>query len=658
MKPDRTNLYREIAGIRDIDIHFAEFARRLGDGSEELFQAALLLSNAAGRLNPALDLKTVSEKFINQCLGDKTLSNRSDIALPEYVRWVQILKDEKNSNIVGKPGEKRPIIMDEAGFVYLYRFFEYERAIARAVINRSISPELPGKPDSRLLKILFESNRENKFDIDYQEVSLFAALNSKFLVITGGPGTGKTTTVANLLVALLDQEPELQIDLVAPTGKAADRMVKSIGRTTIKLERKGVPVSLLQKIPSRSRTIHRFLDYHPDYGFRYNRNNPQTSGLLVVDEASMVSLPLMHSLFEALEDSCRVVLLGDRDQLDSVETGSVFGVLANKRFINRYSKEFKQNFQKNCRSSLSPETLQTIKPHDILTDRVVRLEHSYRFKSSSGIGVLSCMINRMEREEDIESIVYFLNNLSLNPQSAEIFSETGSPMPEKGSFDDISYGFPLSEKEFKKRLMKNVREGLYVYLDLIKELARSPITEEKVISVLDTFDNHRILCAVHHGPYGTKHINRIICDSLFREKDSKHFHGQALMVTKNDYSKNLFNGDIGIVLKDEHGQLYAWFRGEGEKTRKVSCHALPEHTTAFAMTVHKSQGSEFGHLLLILPLQPVKILSKELVYTGITRAVESLSIWATDTVMKMALATGATRTSGLEEKILSQTVYQ
>uniref|UniRef100_A0A3B0MHF9 RecBCD enzyme subunit RecD n=1 Tax=Arsenophonus endosymbiont of Trialeurodes vaporariorum TaxID=235567 RepID=A0A3B0MHF9_9GAMM len=456
---------------------------------------------------------------------------------------------------------------------------------------------------------------------DWQKIAVAVAVTSRIAVISGGPGTGKTTTVARLLATLVQLSDEkLIIQLAAPTGKAAARLTESLNNALLKLNLSADEYAVM---PEQAQTVHRLLGAQPNSQLlRYHKDNPLLLDVLIIDEASMVDLPMMARLIEALPDHARVILLGDKDQLASVEAGAVLGDLC--RFSESgYSRERAAQLTKITACNLS-DFISNDGPE--VKDRICLLRKSYRFDAQSGIGRLATAINKGNIRQ-VEQL--------LAQQNA-----------------DIAFHSIASSEKYGK-LLFDAAECYRCYLDMIKT-GRDP--EE----ILTTFNRYRLLAALREGPYGVIGLNDKLEQLLHRQGSirrpayswNKNYEGRPIMITKNDRPLGLFNGDIGVMLRDGQQDLKAYFQLPNGVIKKIQPSRLPQHETAFVMTVHKSQGSEFEHAALVLPPIFTPIISKELIYTAITRAKIQLMIYAERHVFAKALMTSTERHSGLIERLL------
>jgi exodeoxyribonuclease V alpha subunit len=541
----------------DIDRHFARFINDFGEGELPAIAAAMLSRNIRhGHI--CLDLVKGPVHF--------------DEPLPVFI-WPTLETWEKaftKNRAIGGPADGRPLVLDNAGRLYLRRYWEYEKALAEAILLRCDSQK-PANPRTG----------------DLQELAIETALARRFVVISGGPGTGKTTTVLKILERMLSQPggENLRIALAAPTGKAAARLQETLlagGANGVRQDR----------LPKSASTLHRLLGSRRNsVYFRHNAKNPLPVDLVVVDEASMVPLTMMAKLFAALPHRANVILLGDRDQLSSVEPGAVLGDIA--------------------RAASEPGPLQ---------GSLVVLDKNYRFGNESNIFALCNAV----REGEIERALKILNS---------------------GERPDVISGRTPPPLQVTERLRQRVIAGYSAYL-------RAPDPAE----ALKEFKKFRVLCALRTGPYGVESLNRTI-EKILREErlvtgTQNTYAGMPILITQNDYQLRLYNGDIGILLPDPtNGSLLAWFIGEDGGIRRVPPARLPEYEPAFVMTVHKSQGSEFDNVLLILPDKESPVLTRELIYTGLTRARSRVEVWFQESVLRAAIARTIQRGSGLRDRL-------
>lgn len=537
-----------------------------------------------------------------------------------------------------------PLVVTEHG-LYLERNYVQEGIIVelfKSIDSINLSKEEMDYIKARL-KIYFENSTKT---LNWQKFAAANAILNRISVISGGPGTGKTTTVFKILQTLIDlhhyQEKEEQapftILLAAPTGKAAARLSESIlGQIRqLQLSVEEAPIEIqtsvrqqLEKIPHVGQTLHRLLGIHPfTRKPRYNRFNPLNFDLLVVDEASMIDQQMLVQLIGALPLEGRVIFLGDKDQLSSVEAGAIMHELCvSENYTLPHIEKLHQ---------LLGETLpqsQLVNPQKTAFNYLSFLKQSYRFSEDSGLGKLAKIVNN---EAEIGFLEQFKEMMAL--------IKTGEKRSENQHQNSLQYT-PLPIVESK--LQTFIRQAFQPYITFLKQGQGIAFAEE----AFKVFSKLGVLSARRTGEYGAIELNELIRKTLFpQEYHREFFHGLPIMVTHNSVENNLFNGDIGLILKNEAGQLRAYFE-DVDSARVFSIHALPKFETAFAMTIHKSQGSEFQKILLFLGEEPSVFLTKELFYTGITRAKESVHIFANDQAIQAALKGRVDRFSFIHQRL-------
>jgi exodeoxyribonuclease V alpha subunit len=604
----------------DIDIHFARFIGRFSTNEKtepELSLAAALVSRATGEGDICLNLATLAGTVVSE------KPDGSDrLTCPPLDRWQQNLLANP---AVGRPGDACPLILDNSGRLYLYRYWNYEKKLADAIRQRAAGEQqdFNSRELAQSLDLLFPALDAQK--IDWQKVAAAVTALKRFSVITGGPGSGKTFTIARILALLCQCIPgeKLGIFLAAPTGKAAARLGESI-----KEAKRLLNCSDLVKnaIPHDVSTIHRLLK--PITGtpyFYYNAANSLPADVVVIDEASMVDLALMSKLIEAVPPEARLLLIGDKDQLASVEAGSVLGDICDRQIIHGFSKGFLSKLEQLTQFNLA-DAVPISQNVSGLQDCITVLRTSYRFSSASGIGGLGRAVNR---GDDTAALALLTN-------SAE---------------KSISWHTVPSSAHLMHGLSRKILEGYKKYLTLANP-----------VLAMEEFARFKILCALKVGPSGATAINRLAEEVLEREglisRDRRAtrlwYPGRPVLITKNDYNLGLFNGDIGITLPDPDeakDDLYVYFPDASGNFKRCPTYRLGGHETVYAMTVHKSQGSEFDHILLLLPDRDYALLTRELIYTGLTRAKQSVSIWGTEPVLKAAIGRRIERSSGLRDAL-------
>ncbi len=683
--------------VRQLDYQFARFILAQSQ-DEQLAFIAGVVSSELGKGHICLPLSD-SQGQSTDLAAKLGLFGDSALELNQQLVTIDWAKKLASASLVGKSGEPVPMIFDGER-LYLHRYWHYEVALAER-LNSFGSPmnlkldevkklaELLDHLFARNYRYLFEAlkkaeltgqsshvlrqrmvcdhldvvNEENldwpaidqklmgvsrveqltvlnelvplSHCVNWQKVAAAIALTRNFAVISGGPGTGKTTTVTKLLAALIEQskqgnEPPT-IKLVAPTGKAAARLTESIGKAVAQL-----PVSpeLKQAIPTDASTIHRLLGAIPNSAeFRHNQSNPLHLDILVVDEASMVDLPMMYKLVDALPKYARLILLGDKDQLASVEAGAVLGDICSFNQFGYSSGQAQLVSQLTGYQTLSRGVSQS----ESIADSLCMLQKSYRFDARSGIGQLAKAVNAGSAQR-----------VDLVWQKA---------------FTDIAK-FPIDSQHYNQLIQTLVGE-YSGYLKRMDQIELNPDTEEpesieqRAKATLDAFAKCRLLCAIREGDFGVTGLNlrvekALAARKLIKVSDEIWYHGRPVMVTRNDHALGLYNGDIGICIRtdvDGESKLKVFFELPDGSVKSVLPSRVPEHETAYAMTIHKSQGSEFDHTLMILPPEFTPILTRELIYTGITRAKNRLSLYADERVVKRGIKVRTERASGLVSRL-------
>ncbi len=607
-------LYRLLKNgvVSRLDIHFANFVAGLAeDPIWELSLSAALVSSATRQGHICLDLSTMAEKvLVNGENGQKPL------ICPKLRDWCKGLN---NSRAVGAPGDYKPLILDGCGRLYLFRYWDYQERLADLIRSRVYDVDEPmdiPNLGEGLTRLFPGAPMEG---IDWQQVAAFTSVMKKFCVISGGPGTGKTTTVAKILALLLEQSDleKPRIALCSPTGKGAARLQEAIQAAKLTLDCSGF---VKEAIPTEVSTIHRLLGaISSSPYFRHNAQNRLPLDVVVVDEASMVDLALMSKLFQALKPETRLILLGDKDQLASVEAGAVLGDICDTGHDHGFSVPFSNNLKKVIRHEIPLKLDEKGEPG--IGDCLVTLRKSYRFPRESGIAIVSRAVNEGEGDRATELI-------------------------RRGEYEDIQWRELPPFQDLAQAIRNKV---IYGFGDYLK--AKEPQ------EVFQLFERFRILCALREGPYGALAINSIV-EQILRENGlitahERWYRGRPILINRNDYNLQLFNGDVGILLQDAdaNNTIRAFFQTPDGNLRKIHPLRLPEHETVYAMTVHKSQGAEFDQVVLILPDRDSPVLARELVYTGITRAKEKAEIWGEEAVFQMAVARRTERMSGLRDAL-------
>jgi exodeoxyribonuclease V alpha subunit len=650
--------WRAQGWLRALDLAFADFLHQLdAEAPASVLLAGALLAHLEGHGHSCLPLQA----FLSD--PQATLAWPPEAAA-ELTAAVGILPADGDAALAAWAGRSvlqidavdaqgsSPLVL-QADRLYLRRYWRYENRVAvqvRARVTIGGGGEDMGATLDRvqaraLLDRLFASPTESSATAevtvapDWQKVACAVALRGRLTLITGGPGTGKTYTAARLLVllqALHAGAQPLRVALAAPTGKAAARLRQSIGAALQGLQQQlgdTLPLAAWAAALGPARTLHALLGTRPgSRRFVHDAANPLDVDLLIVDEASMVHLEMMATLLDALPAGARLVLLGDRDQLASVEAGAVMGDLCGSADAGLGSSVYDAATVDWIRDLTGQVLLAGDSDSaDNLAQQTVVLRRSRRF--SGPIGELALAVNRGDGAAALAT-------LRAAPNAAVSLIET-------------------ADAGVVPRLARVGRPGAVGgyrnYLDALAQRPADPAAFETwAVGVLAAFDSFRVLCAVRDGPWGVSGLNvsieRALADHGLLQRRSDWYPGRPVMVTRNDPALGVFNGDIGVVLKPPGvGPLRAYFL-DGAELHSVSVGRLADVETAFAMTVHKSQGSEFGHVVVVLPAEDSAVLTRELVYTGITRARGELTL-VTPQASSLALATGrlTRRLSGLRQ---------
>lgn len=578
MKPMNTALQMEL--ITRADQQLAQHILVLEDAPTENLGLLIALTSAALRQ------------------GHVCLSLTADAAIEALGLSVDLQTLAAVSIVATDGSQGQPLVL-VGSRLYFARYYAWEQQLISDLLRlQQSAPEVVNL--GLLKKGLSEQFSNPAFRIDWQRAAACLAILRKLCVISGGPGTGKTYTIARILRLLLDQQNSsdasipLRIALAAPTGKAAGRLTESIIEAD---------AGLLEIIPD-AKTIHRLLKIRPGRVMpQYNRDNPLPIDVLIIDEVSMVDLPMMAYILAALPRHARLILLGDRYQLGSIEAGQVMADLCGTGG-EEFSQAFVDELAPMCGDQLP--VANTSMP--AMSNHVINLQTSRRFDATKGIGRLAAAINAGDCEQAINTLEQ--GDEQLDWQSNNVSS--------------------LETLLHNRVLPQFVR------------IQQAPSPTE----ALALLDDLRVLCALHEGPQGVKEINRSL-EKHLGVAEQQLYHGKPVMVTVNDYEQRLFNGDIGLVLRAKSGELRVFFASADGEVRSILPSRLPAHETVYAMSIHKSQGSEFKQVVLILPQVDSPVVSRELLYTGITRAQEKVTVCAGAAEFNTAVAKQRQRESGL-----------
>ncbi len=604
-------IYKNFSGLA---VALTSALARLNGGRDSaVLLAAAMACRAADAGHVCIDLSRLAGGAVRP---DDDEENQP--RCPPLEEWLASLDA---SPLVGKSGQWRPLILDRGHFLYLQRHHTDEQLVAGLLHARAEWPAWPTAADSwgRALKRYFPDAQPG--ETDDQMAAAMVALKRRLCVISGAPGTGKTTTAARIIALLLDvhEEHAMRFALCAPTGKAAARLSEALRAAAAALS---ASMAVPGRFPTEAATIHRLLGYRRNR-FVFNADNPLPTDVVVVDEASMIDLSLMARLLEAIPDEARLIMLGDHNQLSSVEAGAVMGDICQR--TGREGRSIATDAV--CRGAAQNGAADRESARDQaapLKNNVVVLSRNYRFAAGTGIGDLIRAVNtgRIEavrkRLQDDDAAVEWIQ-APLTPPA-------------------------------RRQLQNAVLEGY------------GPVfAARSAEAALNALEHFMVLTALTGGPWGSDRLNRWI-ESLGRKAgwiDTREvwYPGRPVMVRRNDYRTGLFNGDVGVVWPErQQGRRRAriWFRTPAGPLKAFSPSQLPDHQTAFAMTVHKSQGSEYRRVILILPEQDNPLLSRELLYTGLSRAREKIGLVASEHVLARAIGRRIERASGLRAALERQ----
>ena len=683
--------WAELGWLRRLDSALAMQLQRLDEGtSPAVLVAAAVLAHMEGRGHTCLAVQALATNPSDllgwpsdAVLAPQGLQALWDLMPQGTAAWINALQAAPAACLrsADAPDQGQPLVLGgsvDAPLLYLRRYRAYEERVGKNLQLRAQSQV----PVPEALARAWLDRFFGEAQTDWQKLACAVALRARLSVITGGPGTGKTYTAARLLAMLLalhEGPGPLRVALAAPTGKAAARLKQSIygALTALQDQALQAPIggatpaaldldTLIQRM-GPARTLHSLLGARPDSRmFHHHAANPLDVDVLIVDEASMVHLEMMDALLQALPPTARLVLLGDKDQLASVEAGAVLGDVCRDAVQGAYLPETLRYAQAVAGQSLAlgfhASATQVV---SALAQQTVMLRQSRRF--GGPIGQLALAVNTGNTHAawacltasaprftggalvDGETVASPWPLLALQPRTPEAICALAlgitqgafmGPLNTTGQASYVDYLQCLRQGPEGQKEGKSEAEGQNDHADWVS-------------SVLRAFDRFRILCAVHQGEWGTTALNaavhKALADAGWLQPHGEWFAGRPIMVTRNDAQLGVFNGDVGVVLPNPQGVLKVWFL-DGEQLRSVSVSRLAHVDTAFVMTVHKSQGSEFAHTALVLPPGAADVLSRELVYTGITRARKQFTLIEGQAgLLDAAMARPSVRVSGLRQ---------
>ena len=676
------DLVRELKRYRiigQIDWGFVNFIHDIlkNDTTEEIIIIALLTSYTFNQhQNICLDLNLIAneEQFINffdnieRLIPEeqqKVVGILKKIFIEPQKLHEQLINPQNNSIVHVKNNSAEnitlsPLIFDGKNKIYLQRYYSYEQALAHDIASRvrnnyhnSIVPLLKNSESLNINNLLQNIYRIGKrftpsTEINYQLLGIINAYINNFSIITGGPGTGKTTVITMILALLLENKSDLKINIVAPSGKAQARVSESIRDELQFLDCSDEIIEKLQNIETS--TIHRLLGtvYNSPY-FKHNRKNKLQADVIIIDELSMVSSMLMAKLMTAINNGTKIVLLGDRDQLSSVEAGALMANLCDVFSINKFSNEYFEFLASDIGQLADNKELflteyKNNRNNTLLSNNIaIKLQHSYRFSPDKGIGIVTKKINEVGhsfKEQEFSEILHAMHYD--DTQRFHAIDVNDLAKNNDGAVEKYLRKFVKELKFDDAKTEKEIKFSNYLQCSDVKEAYR----------LLERF---KILVAENNSRYGVHNINKLIEEILGLPVGKSLYHGRVIIVTENDYNLNLFNGDIGLFWRDpETNRIGVYFPDSNcvDDFIVINPGRLPQHETVFAMSVHRSQGSGFEKILFLLLNKPnLKMINRELVYTAITRAKKEVHLLYNHTTLKNSLYRQTDRSTGLGEHL-------
>ncbi len=608
----------ETPSFRAIDRQFAKFLMSRCNADE--------LTSLAGAVASALVASGHSCLLLNELSGTAWGENPDNtFLLPAKDEWKNALA---NSGAVGKPGgEKLPLILD-GDRLYMYRYFNYENIVTQRLLRLS-APHPIEIPFGviELAKILFDERKDlSAYGGHLQAAGAFLPFFSRLSIISGGPGTGKTTVLSKMLALLckrsVDKHERLpNIRLAAPTGKAAQRMGESLLQAASTISDVKIKDHLSSITPS---TLHRLLGMT---GFtptpKHNAENPLEADIVVIDESSMMDITLFTRLVEALPDDVHLIILGDRHQLASVQAGSVMADICDAFSPNSFTKEF-SNLVNSVIDGKQNAITHSVKSQ--ILSPLVELQFSYRFEGEKPIGRVSKAVNQGSADMALE----VLNSVQSTDEHCVIAAHPGD-----------------------EAIAKIILDG---YAPLF--------TSKDPSEALDRLGKFMVLTALNEGRFGREGIKQLVYKTYYKDPPVR-----PIKITENSPQHSLFNGDMGVIMSTRDGdgktREYAWFpavtnNAESDQQNVNSPRSflvgnLPGYVDAFAITIHNSQGSEFDEVIIVLPEKESALLTRELLYTAVTRAKSKVHIYGTEQVLRKSIETKTMRHSGLSDRLREST---
>jgi exodeoxyribonuclease V alpha subunit len=662
--------------ISRLGVSFARFIHSFGPAEPCVLLVCALVAEVESRGHTCLALQDLSgspcEKLRFENAHWEELCKHVGSLPSTVAQWKARLEQCKQVMLPGQPDHGQPLVL-HGERLYLRKYWLDELRLARAVAGRvAVTRDVEVAKVRSVLDRLFGAPNTDGI-VDWQKIACAVAVRGAFTIITGGPGTGKTYTVANLLallVELSDTPASLRVTMAAPSGKAAARLqesiLKSVGSVADKIVKTAELKAFMDRLPA-PQTLHSLIGLNPVARKpRHTAARPLDVDVLIVDEASMAHLEMMAMILDALPEKAMLVVLGDKDQLASVEAGAVLGDLCHGSEQCHYTAQMADYVQAACGETIPA---QFIGRGSALAQCVVTLRRSRRFKGS--IGALALAVNAADADATMMLLrAGTTTSLFSCSETTNTFDRFFHPLEDPAPRDDVerlqwNRAVYWNERAGQEDLLQLALEGragvTHSYSQYFTLLQQRPADvsghEDWVRKVLAAFERFRILAAVREGIWGVIGINEAVERHAAREgklkPSSQWYHGRPVIITRTDRSLAVHNGDVGICLDDPQrpGAMRVYL-AKGEGIRSISALRLSHVETAFAMTVHKVQGSEFEHVALVLPAKHNPVVSRELIYTGITRAKEIFTLLTPDAdVLEKAIHKATDRTSGLRDML-------
>lgn len=587
--------------ITEMNLRFAEFISQLSENKNEIFfRLMVLISRWTENGHICLNLDNLKTDEVREIMPD--------FNFPSLKAIKEILA---NSPCIGRPGDAAPLILKHNN-LYFERFYNDEKVFLQNIKNRINKDFKPPENSEEVVSGILHKLFPIKDSINWQAAAAINALLKYFSVISGGPGTGKTTTVIKIIIFLIElcnkgfiykTKKSINIVLSAPTGKAAVRLFESLEyyKNNSKLSKE-----VLLSLPKEGFTIHRLIK-------QLSRKNSLPPDIIIIDEASMADISILSALFALIPETTRIILIGDKDQLASVEAGSVLGDICSGIEKYDFTGDFYNILERFFKIKLNGKENNP----PAVRDSIVLLNKNYRFK-----GVLTELSNAVNKGDSL-NLINILN---------------------KSSDDETDWINPEIDINYRNKLQEYLLQLYALY-----------INEKDIEKAYNIFNSFRVICALRKGSFGVESTNRWIENMLkingLINPYKEFYNNRPILITKNDYNTGLFNGDTGLIRKGQDNNIYIYFKDTEGNFKRFSPYRLPQYETMYCMTVHKSQGSEFDKVILVLPDTPNPVVTRELIYTGITRTKSRLHIIAREEILKEGISKTIKRTSGINKSL-------